>query len=65
MANTVHIARAGFGGTPAADSRFAVPRPSDRNSLRNPPRQHVPTVVRQTMCLNEHADPSCKLDTIK
>ncbi len=37
--------RAGFGGTPTADSRFAVPCPSDRNALRNPPRQHVPTVV--------------------
>ena len=35
----------GFGGTPTADSRFAVPCPSDRNALRNPPRQHVPTVV--------------------
>ena len=34
--------RAGLGGTPTADSRFAVPRPSDRNALRNPPRQHVP-----------------------
>lgn len=38
--------RAGFGGTPTADSRIAVPCPSDRNALRNPPRQHVPTVVR-------------------
>ncbi|MBN2828164.1 MAG: hypothetical protein JXQ26_09240, partial [Tissierellales bacterium] len=28
-----------------ADSRFAVPCPSDRNALRNPPRQHVPTVI--------------------
>ena len=37
--------RAGFGGTPTADSRIAVPCPSDRNALRNPPRQHVPTVV--------------------
>ena len=37
--------RAGFGGTPTADSRFAVPCPPDRNALRNPPRQHVPTVV--------------------
>ena len=36
--------RAGFGGTPTADSRIAVPCPSDRNALRNPPRQHVPTV---------------------
>ena len=30
---------------PTADSRFAVPCPSDRNALRNPPRQHVPTVI--------------------
>ena len=30
---------------PTADSRFAVPCPSARNALRNPPRQHVPTVV--------------------
>ncbi len=37
--------RAGVGGTPTADSRIAVPCPSDRNALRNPPRQHVPTVV--------------------
>ena len=37
--------RAGFGGTPTADSRIAVPCPSDRNALRNPPRQHVPTVM--------------------
>ena len=36
--------RAEFAGTPTADSRFAVPRPSNRNALRNPPRQHVPTV---------------------
>jgi hypothetical protein len=35
----------GFGGTPTADSRFAVPCPSDWNALRNPPRQHVPTVT--------------------
>jgi hypothetical protein len=27
-----------------ADSRIAVPCPSDRNALRDPPRQHVPTV---------------------
>ena len=27
------------------DSRIAVPCPSDRNALRNPPRQHVPTVT--------------------
>ncbi len=27
------------------DSRFAVPCPSDKNALRNPPRQHVPTVT--------------------
>ena len=33
-----------FGGTPTADSRIAVPCLSDRNTLRNPPRQHVPTV---------------------
>ena len=44
MPNKVHIA-GGFGGTPTADSRFAVPCPSDRNALRNPPRQHVPTVT--------------------
>lgn len=44
--NKVHIAGRGFGGTPTADSRFAVPCPSDRNALRNPPRQHVPTVSR-------------------
>ena len=25
--------RAGFGGMPTADSRFAVPCPSDRNAL--------------------------------
>jgi len=37
--------RAGFGGSPTADSRIAVPCPSDRNALRNPPRQHVPTVT--------------------
>ena len=36
---------AGYSGTPTADSRFAVPCPSDRNALRNPPRQHVPTVT--------------------
>ena len=36
--------RAGFGGSPTAVSRIAVPCPSDRNALRNPPRQHVPTV---------------------
>jgi len=36
---------AGFGGMPTMDSRIAVPCPSDRNALRNPPRQHVPTVT--------------------
>ena len=41
---TQYILQGGFGGTPTADSRFAVPCPSDRNTLRNPPRQHVPTV---------------------
>ena len=42
---TKYILHGGFGGTPTADSRFAVPCPSDRNALRNPPRQHVPTVM--------------------
>ena len=27
------------------ESRFAVPCPSERNALRNPPRQHIPTVM--------------------
>ncbi len=36
--NKIHIS-AGFGGSPTADSRFAVPCPSDRNALRNPQRQ--------------------------
>ena len=40
----MYILQGGFGGTPTADSRIAVPCPSDRNALRNPPRQHVPTV---------------------
>ena len=39
---TKYILQGGFGGTPTANSRFAVPCPSDRNALRNPPRQHVP-----------------------
>ena len=38
------ILQGGGGGTPTADSRFAVPRPSGRNALRNPPRQYVLTV---------------------
>ncbi len=33
--------RAGFGGTPTADSRIAVPCPSDRNALRNLPRNPI------------------------
>ncbi|MEZ5199414.1 MAG: T9SS type A sorting domain-containing protein, partial [Bacteroidales bacterium] len=33
---------------PTADSRIAVPCPSDRNALRNPPRQHVPTVTQHS-----------------
>ena len=41
----MYILQGGFGGTPTADSRFAVPCPSDKNALRNPPRQHVPTVM--------------------
>jgi hypothetical protein len=41
---TTYILQVGSSGSPTADSRFAVPRPSDRNALRNPPRQHVPTV---------------------
>ncbi len=41
---TMYILQGGSGGTPTADSRIAVPCPSDRNALRNPPRQHVPTV---------------------
>ncbi len=44
--------RAGFGSTLTSDSRFAVPCPSDRNALRNPPRQHVPTVVVHLTQLN-------------
>jgi len=43
-AHTKYILQGGFGGTPTADSRFAIPCPSDRNALRNPPRQHVQTV---------------------
>jgi len=39
---TQYILQGGFGGTTTADSRIAVPCPSDRNALRNPPRQHVP-----------------------
>jgi hypothetical protein len=42
--------RAGFDGMPTAGSRIAVPCPSDRNALRNPPRQHVPTVVFNFEC---------------
>ncbi len=39
------IFQSGVGGAPAADSRFAVPCPSDRNALRNPLRKHAPTVM--------------------
>ncbi len=39
------IFQSGVGGAPAADSRFAVPCPSDRNALRNPLRKHAPTVT--------------------
>ena len=42
---TKYILQGGFGGTPTTDSRIAVPCLSDRNALRNPPRQHVPTVT--------------------
>ena len=42
---TKYILQGGVGGTPTADSRFAVPCPPDRNALRNPSRQHVPTVI--------------------
>ena len=35
---------AGFVVCRSLDSRFAIPIPSDRNALRNPPRQYVPTV---------------------
>ncbi len=34
----------GFGGTPTADSSIAIPCPSDKNAIRNPPRQNVSTV---------------------
>ncbi|MBU1013064.1 MAG: hypothetical protein KKG99_08650, partial [Bacteroidetes bacterium] len=44
FSSTQYILQGGFSGTPTADSRIAVPCPSDRNALRNPPRQHVPTV---------------------
>ena len=37
------------GGTPTANSRFAVPCPSDSNALRNLPRQHVLTVSVQVV----------------
>ncbi len=40
----MYILQDGFSGTPTADSRIAVQCLSDRNALRNPPRQHVPTV---------------------
>ena len=52
--NTVHISERDSVvrqlRLPAAgrDSRFAVPCPSDRNALRNPQRQHVPTRQHQT-----------------
>ena len=41
---------------PTADSCIAIPCPSDRNELRNPPRQHVPTVTNK---------PKKKLPTMK
>ena len=41
---TKYILQGGCGNTPTADSRIAVLCPSDRNALRNPPRQHVPIV---------------------
>ena len=44
---TRYILQGGVGGSPTADSRFAVPCPSDRNALRNPPRQQTPTVTGQ------------------
>ena len=53
---TKYILQGGFGGTPTADSRFAVPCPSDRNALRNPPRQHVPTVTSNVGQPNSHSN---------
>jgi hypothetical protein len=46
--NNVHITSRGLVVRqlpPSARGRIAVPCPSDRNALRNPTRQHVPTVV--------------------
>ncbi len=53
---TCTYCRAGFGGTPTAPawlrsqtgilvSQFRVRQLADRNALRNPQRQHVPTVT--------------------
>ena len=46
--------QSGFGGLPTADSRIAVPCPSDRNALRNPPRQHVPNVSKHIVTTNHN-----------
>lgn len=40
---TRYILMGRVGGKPTADCRIAVPFPLDGNTLRNPPRQHVPT----------------------
>ena len=42
--NKIHIS-AGFGGSPTADSRFAVPCPTGQERAPKSVRQHVPTVV--------------------
>ncbi len=41
--NKIHIS-AGFGGSPTADSRFAVPCPTGQERAPKSVRQHVPTV---------------------
>ncbi len=56
----MYIFQGGFVGTSAADSRFAVPCPSDRNALRNPPRQHVLTVRHKRRKTNDSGNFAAK-----